>query len=185
MKILIVEDNKESRYLLEKLLQGCGHEITAATNGTEALEQALAQPPDMIVSDILMPKMDGFQLCHECKQNEQLKNIPFVFYTATYTLDEDKKFAMSLGVDAFILKPTEPDILIQMLSELFEKAKSGALAQPEVAGHVGLGCSHGSQDRQEAEENTGNYHDCHSAAERGVQISQHENCWLPGQAIRC
>ncbi len=133
MKILIVEDDEGNRNLLIKQLRAYSHEVTAATNGAEALEQALAQPPDMIVSDILMPKMDGYQLCHECKQNEQLKNIPFVFYTATCTLDEDKKFALSLGVDAFILKPSEPDVFVQTLNEIFEKSKSGALAQPEVA----------------------------------------------------
>ena len=118
MKILIAEDNKESRYLLEKLLQGYGHEVMATTNGVEALEQALAQPPDIIISDIMMPKMDGFRLCHECKQNKQLKNIPFAFYTATFTSDEDEKFALSLGARAFIRKPTEPEALIQMLRDL-------------------------------------------------------------------
>ncbi len=132
MRILVVEDNEDSRSLLLKQLRVYGHEVTATANGAEALEQALAQPPDIILSDILMPKMDGYQLCHECKQNEQLKNIPFVFYTATYTLDEDKRFALSLGADAFILKPSEPDVLAQMLSEIFEKAKSGALAPAKV-----------------------------------------------------
>ena len=90
MKILVVEDNEDSRNLLMKQLRVYSHEITATANGAEALKQALTQPPDIIVSDILMPKMDGYQLCHECKQNEQLKNIPFVFYTATYTSDEDE-----------------------------------------------------------------------------------------------
>ena len=132
MNILVAEDNKESRYLLEKLLQGHGHEVTAVSNGAEALEQALAQPPDIIVSDIMMPEMDGFQLCHKCKQKEQLKNIPFIFYTATYTLDEDKKFALSLGADAFILKPAEPDILVRKLSEEFKKAKSRPLAPDKI-----------------------------------------------------
>ena len=124
MKVLVAEDNKEGRYLLEKLLQAYGYEVTAVANGAEALEQALASPPDIIVSDIMMPKMDGFQLCHQCKQNEQLKKIPFVFYTATYTSDEDEKFALSLGANAFIPKPNEPDVLVQRLSEIFEKAKS-------------------------------------------------------------
>jgi len=133
MKILIVEDNEDSRNLLVKVIRAYGHEVMAAADGAKALEQALTQPPDIIVSDILMPKMDGFQLCRECKQNDKLKDIPFIFYTATYTADEDKKFALSLGADAFILKPTEPDILVQMLSEVFEKAKAGALAPPEVA----------------------------------------------------
>jgi len=133
MKILIVEDNEDSRILLMKQLRAHGHEVTPAANGVEALQQALAQPQDIIVSDILMPKMDGYQLCQEFKQNEQLKNVPFVFYTASYTLDEDKKFALSLRADAFLIKPTEPDVLIQKLREILEKAKAGALAPPEVA----------------------------------------------------
>jgi len=133
MKILVVEDNEDSRNLLVKQLCAYGHEVTAVADGAEALKQALAQPPDVIVSDILMPKMDGYQLCRECKLNEQLKNIPFVFYTATYTLDEDRKFALSLGAETFIVKPTEPDSLVQTLCEIFEKAKSGALAPAEVA----------------------------------------------------
>ena len=65
MKILIVEDNEDSRNLLVKQLHAYSHEVTAAANGAEALKNALAQPPGIIISDILMPEMDGFQLCHE------------------------------------------------------------------------------------------------------------------------
>jgi CheY-like chemotaxis protein len=118
MKILIAEDEKENRYLLERLLQGYGHEVTATANGAEALEQALAQPPALIISDIMMPKMDGYKLCYECKQNDKLKDIPFVFYTATYTSIEDEKFALKLGARAYIRKPTDPETLIQMLRDL-------------------------------------------------------------------
>ncbi len=118
MKILIAEDNEESRYLLEKLLQGYGYEVTAATNGAEALEQALAQPPDMIISDIMMPKMDGFRLCNEWNQNDKLKDIPFVFYSSTYTSIEDEKFALSLGARAYIRKPIDPEVLVQKLRDL-------------------------------------------------------------------
>ncbi|TSA54660.1 MAG: response regulator [Planctomycetaceae bacterium] len=132
MNVLIAEDNEESRYLLKKLLKGYGHEITAVPNGVEALEQAMAQPPDIIVSDIMMPEMDGFQLCQECKQNEHLKDIPFIFYTATYTSNEDEKFALSLGADAFILKPAEPDIFVRKLSEEFEKAKLKPLVSDKI-----------------------------------------------------
>ena len=133
MKILVVEDNEASRNLLMKQLRAHGREVMAAANGVEALQQALAQPPDIIISDIKMPKMDGYQLCHECKQNDKLKDIPFVFYTATYTLEEDEKFALSLGANSFIRKPTKPDVLVQMLSAVVEKAQSGALAPAEVS----------------------------------------------------
>jgi len=133
MKILIVEDNEDSRILLMKQLSAYGHEVTATANGAEALERALAQPPDIIVSDIMMPKMDGYQLCQECKQNDKLKDTPFVFYTATYTLEEDERFALSLGADAFFTKPTEPDAFVQMLFEIVEKATSGLQPSAKVA----------------------------------------------------
>ena len=81
MKILIVEDNQDSRNLLVKQLRAYGYKAIATANGAEALEQALMQPPDVIVSDILMPKMDGFQFCRECKKDDRLKKIPFIFYT--------------------------------------------------------------------------------------------------------
>ncbi len=132
MKVLVAEDNEASRNLLVKMLHVYGHEVTATANGAEALEQALKEPPDILVSDILMPKMDGYQLCHEWRQNEKLRDIPFVFYTATYTSDEDEKFALSLGANTFIRKPTEPDAFIQILEEVFEKAKTGLLAPPEA-----------------------------------------------------
>ncbi len=133
MKVLIVEDNEDSRNLLVKQLRAYGYEVMPTANGVEALQQALAQSPDIIISDILMPKMDGYQLCHECKQNDKLKDIPFVFYTATYMKKEDEKLAMSLGANTFIRKPTESDVLARMLSEAVEKAQSGALAPPKTS----------------------------------------------------
>jgi PAS domain S-box-containing protein len=132
MKILIVEDNRDSRNLLSKQLRAFGYETITADNGVEALKQALEDIPDIMVSDIQMPVMDGYQLCREWKQNEKLKDIPVVFYTATYTSQEDEKFALNLGAAAFIRKPTEPDILVKILSEIIEKAGSGLLSPPEV-----------------------------------------------------
>ena len=131
MKILIVEDNSDSRTLLAKQLRSYGHEVTAAANGAEALQQALKETPDMLVTDILMPEMDGYRLCHEWKQNDRLKDIPVVFYTATYTSDEDERFALSLG-GSYICKPTEPAVLVDKLAEIFEKARTGASAPSET-----------------------------------------------------
>jgi len=133
MRVLVAEDNEASRNLLVKILQAHGHEVTATANGAEALQQALKEPPDILVTDILMPQMDGYQLCHEWRQHDKLKDIPFIFYTATYTSDEDEKFALGLGASTFIRKPAEPDALVQIINEVFEKAKSGLLAPPKVA----------------------------------------------------
>jgi PAS domain S-box-containing protein len=132
MKILIVEDNPDSRNLLVKQLQAYGHKIIAATNGSEALQQALVNLPDIIISDIQMPEMDGYQLCREWKQNELLKRIPFIIYTATYTSSEDEQFALSLGVNAFIRKPTEPETLLHILSDIIDRAENGSLSATET-----------------------------------------------------
>jgi PAS domain S-box-containing protein len=115
--ILIVDDREDNLYLLRALLEGHGYEVVSAANGVEALEVARRRPPDLIISDILMPVMDGFALCRVWKQDEQLKAIPFVFYTATYTDEQDREFALSLGAELFVVKPAEPDALMGVVRE--------------------------------------------------------------------
>jgi len=127
MKILIVDDIKENLYMLEALLQGYGHQVESAADGVEALEKAEQDEFDMIISDILMPRMDGFQLCRAVKTNRKLKELPFVFYTSTYTEPSDEEFALSLGAERFIVKPTEPDVFIETLAEIIKKHEMGSL----------------------------------------------------------
>jgi len=119
--VLIVDDNNTNLYLLKNLLEGEGMEVMTAENGKDALNKARAKPPDIIISDILMPVMDGYALCRECKLDERLKHIPFVFYTATYTEPKDEKFASSIGADRFILKPQEPDVFIDILKKVWQE----------------------------------------------------------------
>ncbi len=119
MKILVVDDNNENLYMLESLLQGYGYEVETANDGVQALKKAKQGDFDMIISDILMPRMDGFQLCRKIKSDEKMKTIPFVFYTAAYTYDKDREFGLSLGADRYIVKPTEPDVFIEIIRELF------------------------------------------------------------------
>ena len=115
--VMIVDDNMESRYFLEVLLKGHGFGVRTAENGSEALKAALADPPDLVVSDILMPVMDGFALCREWKSRDELKVSPFIFYTATYTEREDEEFALSLGADRFVTKPQDPDVLVGIVRD--------------------------------------------------------------------
>jgi CheY-like chemotaxis protein len=131
MRILIVDDLEENLYLLEVLLEGNGYKVIPAKNGVEALSKLRKESIDLIISDILMPRMDGFQLCRECKKDESLKKIPFIFYTATYTDKEDEKFALSLGAERFIIKPQEPEIFLKILKEVIEEYKEGMLIAPQ------------------------------------------------------
>lgn len=127
MKILIVDDKEQNLYMLQVLLEGHGYEVVSAANGAEALKNARRDPPDMIISDILMPVMDGFTLCREWKGDERLKEISFVFYTATYTDPKDEELALGLGADRFIVKPVEPDEFIKIIQDVIRDVEKGKI----------------------------------------------------------
>ncbi|GLI37272.1 response regulator [Geobacter hydrogenophilus] len=140
-RILIVDDNEQNLYMLEVLLSAHGFQALSAANGAEALALAQASLPDLIISDILMPVMDGYAFCRECKKTAQLKDVPFIFYTATFTEEEDEKLALSLGADRFLLKPQEPDEMMRIVRELLAVPRPGTGLEPaekgqEQAGHL-------------------------------------------------
>ena len=119
MKILIAEDTEDSRIMLEMALAAQGYKVLSSSNGAEALELLKAEPtlPDLIVSDILMPEMDGFELCRIVKSDPKLKHIPFIFYTATYTDRRDEELGMALGATKFVVKPMEPGKFMQIIKD--------------------------------------------------------------------
>ncbi len=125
-RILIVDDKEENLSLLEDILTAREHTVVAARNGENALQEARGCPPDLAISDILMPVMDGFTLCREWRQDSLLKSKPFVFLTATYTDPKDEEFALGLGADRFLLKPVEPDILTACIDDLLKQYQKGA-----------------------------------------------------------
>ena len=126
-RVLVADDDTSSRYLLESILSSGGYEVSSAIDGVDALEQARRNPPDLIISDILMPNMDGYALCREWRADPDLTDIPLVFYTANYTHADDERFAVSLGADRFLLKPMEPDDLLAEVNSLLELNASGEL----------------------------------------------------------
>jgi len=118
--ILIADDDKQNLYLLTALLTGHGYKVVSAMNGSEALKIASVQPPDLVISDILMPVMDGFVLCREWQANKHLKSVPFIFYTATYTDPKDKELALGLGAIRFIIKPEEPEQFMATIEKVLQ-----------------------------------------------------------------
>lgn len=132
MKILSVDDKVENLYLLEAMLKGAksGYEVVSAHNGVEALQELERNKIDLIISDILMPQMDGFELCHEVKNRPALRQIPFIFYTATYTEKKDEELGLRLGASRFLIKPVEPDAFLATLREVLREFEAGQLPSP-------------------------------------------------------
>lgn len=134
-RVLIADDNAQNLYLLESILVGNGFEVESARNGAETLEAAARTPPDLVIADILMPTMDGFELCRRWRADERFRHIPFIFYTATYTDTRDERFALSLGADRFVIKPQPPTILMEIVRTVLDEARQGcsdALARGAV-----------------------------------------------------
>jgi len=129
--VLVVDDMKDNRLLLETVLKAKGYTVHLAANGEEALEGLSSHAVDLIISDILMPVMDGFQLCRACKDDKKLQGIPFVFYSATYTSEKDRDFALSLGAERFILKPAKPKVFLAAIEEVLAEHRDGTLVAGE------------------------------------------------------
>jgi PAS domain S-box-containing protein len=134
MKILIVDDHESNLYLLKSLLGGNGYEVITAPDGAGAFEIMEAGNIDLVITDILMPVMDGFQLCRKIKTHPTLKTTPLIFYTATYTGKKDEDFALKIGADRFIVKPCEPDRILAAVKEVLAAAeqRQGTGAGPVI-----------------------------------------------------
>ncbi len=131
MKVLIIDDDADDRLLLREYLQGHGFAVAEAINGEDGLCQALAFQPDAILSDVLMPKMDGLQFLRHLKQDAALRHIHVILYTAKFTGEDEKKFAESLGACAYIVRPDTVGELHARLKTAIDGCRQSC--PPEVA----------------------------------------------------
>jgi len=122
MNILIADDNSTNLKLLRTMLEAEHHTVFAASDGIEALEVLEREKIEAIISDILMPRMDGYRLCIEVRKSEKFKALPFVFYTATYVSPSDAKAALELGADKFLKKPAPAEEIFQALRDAVQSA---------------------------------------------------------------
>ncbi len=121
-KILIVEDEKDIRESLKDLLEMKGFEVLTAMNGKEALFVASTQKPDLILSDIMMPEINGIELLKIIQQNNDLIDIPFIFLTAKVD-NESIRNGMNLGADDYLTKPVKKNELLDVIKKRLEKAE--------------------------------------------------------------
>jgi len=117
MKLLIVDDIDMNRMVLRLAFQANGHTVLEAADGIEALKILGDEKVDAVLSDILMPRMDGYRLCHEIRTSGRLKDLPIVIYTSTYTSRSDEKLARRVGADRFLRKPAPFETILAALNE--------------------------------------------------------------------
>jgi len=132
MKILIVDDDLSNLSLMKTLLKNNDYEVIQALNGKKALEVLRIEHVDLIISDILMPLMDGYHLCQECKSDKNLKNIPFIFCSGTYTDKKDENLSLKFGAEAFIAKPFHNEHLLQTIAQVINNCSNGKINIPKT-----------------------------------------------------
>jgi PAS domain S-box-containing protein len=122
--ILIAYERELEQNAVERLLTERGHTVVRASNGVDALDAARREPPQLIVSDILLPKMDGISLCKKWKQDDSLQYVPFMFYTKRHDDAKYQRFASELGVDRYIERSSDPMLFLKAIDELLEQGAS-------------------------------------------------------------
>jgi DNA-binding response OmpR family regulator len=119
-KILIVDDEPDLVKLLSMRLKGCDYEVISASDGESGIKKAQKEKPDLIILDILMPRMNGFEMCKRLKENELTKNMPVIMLTS---LAQERDLAKGLkeGADCFITKPfSSVDLLCEIKTAMQE-----------------------------------------------------------------
>jgi|GEM_PF-3049096 len=132
MKILIVDDREENRTILRMKLSVHGYTSETASNGVEGLAKLRRDTFDAVITDLMMPGMDGYQFTHAIKTSQHLKHLPVIIYTSTYTDPRDEALARNLGANAFILKPATDEKFFSVVAETIAKAGRGELPTPDM-----------------------------------------------------
>lgn len=122
-RILVAEDEPDIRELIGFTLRFAGHEVTTVPNGAEAVDAALANPPDLILMDVRMPRMTGYEACEKIKSEPTIQHIPVVFLSAKGQ-ESEIRTGLDAGASEYLLKPFAPDELTQRVAGLLAQQAS-------------------------------------------------------------
>lgn len=119
-RILLVDDEADFVEVVRVRLEDNNYEVIVAYDGEEGMERAERESPDLIILDIMLPKISGFDVCRKLKIEENFKNIPIIMLSAKFQ-PNDIRFGMAMGADAYVTKPLEPKVLVDKIRELLDK----------------------------------------------------------------
>ncbi|MEA2418289.1 MAG: hypothetical protein QOE60_495 [Thermoleophilaceae bacterium] len=131
--VLVLDDHAADRELLTTLLGHAGYSVREASTGAEALSLARAEPPDLVIADIVMPAMNGYEFVRQLRSHPDTAAIPVAFCTANYEKEEVRKMAASCGVSHFIEKPSDPEVIVGTVGEVLGSPRTlpGPLVRDE------------------------------------------------------
>lgn|SRR3989338_2994199 len=118
-KILLVDDERDMVYAVKMQLEADGFRVLTAPDGQEGLDKARKEKPDLIILDLMLPKIDGYKVCRMLKFDEKYKGIPVIIYTAR-AQEADEKLGYEVGADAYLTKPFDPKKLLAKINELLK-----------------------------------------------------------------
>ena len=119
-RILVVDDEEDILNVLRFRLEANNYEVLVASDGQEGLNKARSEKPDLMILDLMLPKLDGYKVCRMLKFDEAYKLIPIIIFTAR-AQKKDEELSMEMGADAYIQKPFEPEMLLGKIKELLSK----------------------------------------------------------------
>lgn len=119
--VLVVEDSQAQREMISSLLRNSGLQVTVASDGLEALEQMEDNPPDLVVLDIILPKMNGYEVCRKIRADAKTKDVAVVM-CSTKKEEFDRYWGMKQGADAYIAKPFQPQELVGTVKQLLRES---------------------------------------------------------------
>ena len=120
-RILLVDDEKQLVEMMQMRLEAGGYAVLSAYDGQEALDKARTEKPDLIILDLMLPKVDGYKVCRMLKFDEKYKNIPVILFSAR-AQEEDIKLGKEVGAEAYITKQFDPAILLAKIKELLKES---------------------------------------------------------------
>ncbi len=122
-KILLVDDEQDMVYAVKMQLEADGFQVLTAPDGQEGLDKARKESPDLVILDLMLPKIDGYKVCRMLKFDEKYKKIPIIIYTARAQA-VDEKLGYEVGADAYMTKPFDPKKLLAKINELLNRREA-------------------------------------------------------------
>ena len=132
-KILLIEDDPATSRLVDYSLKHEGYQVFTASNGLDGIRQALGESPDLIILDVMLPGMDGYEICHRLRSDSKTEDMPILMFSAK-AQDVDRSTGLLVGADEYLTKPAPPSDIVACVQTLLKKKSHAAIHKEKMSG---------------------------------------------------